>query len=54
VVRCEAITYLLQSPTLALYHEEIDEKPAENITTGEDIAVLEVNGGNNEGGEESE
>lgn len=50
----ERIAYLLQSPTLAFHHEEIDDKTAENIAAGEDVAVLEVNGRNNEGCEEGE
>jgi hypothetical protein len=54
MARCERIAYLLQGPTLALHNEEIDEKPAENVASGEDIAVLEINGGNNEGSEEGD
>ena len=50
----EAITYLFQSPALALNHKEIDEKSAENVTAGEHVAVLEVDGGNDERSEEGE
>ena len=50
----EAITYLFQSPALALNHEEIDEKPSENVTAGEHVPVLEIDGGNDERGEEGE
>jgi hypothetical protein len=54
MAKYEAITYLLQSPALALDYEEIDEKPAENVTAGKHVAVLEIDGGNDERGEEGE
>ena len=45
---------LLESPALAFNDEEVDYKATEEVASREDITVAEVNGGGDEGGEESE
>lgn len=42
------------SSALSLDHEEIDDETADNVTSGKDISITEIDGGSDEWCEESD
>ena len=45
---------LLERAAFAFKHEEVHEKPTDNVGTSEDVAIAEIDSAGDEGGEECE